>query len=94
MDQTISQFYNMNTLHLGSHEFNDEQLNKIINLILNVCFSSTNKFNDSPLKILARLGYEFIKMELISRISDGFNCRTDENIKLYYDSYLRLLKKD
>ena len=76
----------MSSLHLGSPEYNDEQLNSIINLILNVCFSSTNHFNNSPLKILARLGYDFIKMELIPRISDGFNCRTDENIKLYYDS--------
>ena len=60
--QTISQFYNKTKVHLGSPEFNNEQLNKIINLILKVCFSSTNHFNNSPLKILARLGYDFIKM--------------------------------
>ena len=70
--------------HIGSPEYNKIQLNKIINLIEEVCDFNHNTNIDSPLKILARLGYDFIKNEIINRISDEFDCRTDTAICLYY----------
>ena len=55
----------METLHPGSLEFNKKKLNEIINLIYNVCDFNSNIGIESPLKILARLGYDFIESEII-----------------------------
>ena len=73
--------------HPGSTEFNNEQLAEIIKLIWIVYFSNSDKFNFSPLRNLKFLDYDFIELEIISRIIDGFDCRLNKDIIDYYKNY-------
>ena len=76
----------MSSIHPGSPEFNNEQLKYINKIIWFVYYLDSDKFKDSPLIILKNLGYDFIMMEIISKFNEDFDCRTDENITLYYNS--------
>lgn len=60
-----------------------KQLNQIVRILYNACFSPTSV---TSLKILGSQGHDFFEMEIIPRIMD-WDGRSDKHIRDYYERY-------